>query len=88
MRRLAGRCATDVVIPVHLGCCGMAGDRGLLYPELTESAVAAEREEIGAGRFDGHYSSNLTCEIGLAQSTGAEYRSLLYLVEEASRRPA
>ncbi len=85
MRRIAERCASGVDIPVRLGCCAMAGDRGLLFPELTASAVAPEAAEVKAGHYDRHCSNNLTCEIGMTQATGLPYVSLLYLVEEASR---
>ncbi len=85
MRRIAERCASEVDIPVRLGCCAMAGDRGLLFPELTASAVAPEAAEVHAGHYDRHCSNNLTCEIGMTQATGLPYVSLLYLVEEASR---
>nr|WP_225937710.1 FAD-binding and (Fe-S)-binding domain-containing protein [Myxococcus sp. RHSTA-1-4] len=85
MRGVAERCATHVEVPLSLGCCAMAGDRGLLHPELTGSAVAPERAEVLAGAFEGHYSSNLTCEVGMTQATGVAYTSLLYLVEEATR---
>ena len=85
MRRIAERCATTVEVPVNLTCCAMAGDRGLLFPELNASAVAPEAAEVLAGEFDRCYSNNLTCEIGMTQATGREYVSLLYLVEEATR---
>eukprot|EP00983_Pelagomonas_calceolata_P061920 1147032-Pelagomonas_calceolata.AAC.1 len=35
---LAGMCAHEVV-PTGVPCCGMAGDRGLRYPELTGSSL-------------------------------------------------
>jgi D-lactate dehydrogenase len=60
MRRIAERCASVVEVPVRLGCCAMAGDRGLLFPELTASAVAPEAAEVHAGRPDRQYSNNLT----------------------------
>lgn len=41
---VAQRCAAEVVIPKNLDCCGFAGDRGLLFPELTASATALEAE--------------------------------------------
>ena len=31
--------AHNVHVPAHAGCCGMAGDRGFLFPELTASAT-------------------------------------------------
>jgi D-lactate dehydrogenase len=33
------------------------------------------------------YSTNRTCEIGLAQHSGLPYRSLVYLVEQQARPP-
>jgi D-lactate dehydrogenase len=85
MRRIAEHCASEVEVPVNLTCCAMAGDRGLLFPELNASAVAPEAAEVLAGEFDRCYSNNLTCEIGMTQATGREYVSLLYLVEAATR---
>jgi D-lactate dehydrogenase len=38
--------AAEVTLPVQAGCCGMAGDRGFLIPELTASATHAEATEV------------------------------------------
>jgi D-lactate dehydrogenase len=86
MRTVAELCAARVEVPVKLSCCAMAGDRGLLFPELNASAITAERGEIA--KLDdvaGHYANNLACEIGMTQATSMPYASFLYLVEEASR---
>lgn len=85
LRSVVQACATSVVVPETLGCCGFAGDRGLLFPELTESATKAEAAEVLSQDFDGYYSSNLTCEMGMSLATGKPYRSFLYLLEEVSR---
>jgi D-lactate dehydrogenase len=66
-------------------CCGFAGDRGLLHPELTAAATRDEAAELDGRRFDAHLCSNRTCEIGLQQATGADYASFVYLLEEATR---
>jgi D-lactate dehydrogenase len=71
--------------PPSAGCCGFAGDRGFLVPELTAAATAAEAREVRSDAFDGFYSSSRTCEIGLTRATGRPYRSFWYLLEEASR---
>jgi D-lactate dehydrogenase len=76
---------TEAVVPPSAGCCGFAGDRGYLVPELTAAATAAETREILSGDFEGFYSSSRTCEIGLTRATGKPYRSFWYLLEEASR---
>jgi len=85
MTDIAACCARSAAVPLTLGCCGFAGDRGLLFPELTASATEKESTEVNAREYGGYYSSNITCEIGMSAATGREYRSVVYLVEEASR---
>lgn len=85
MKDLAEKCAREVYIPLDLSCCAMAGDRGLLYPELTAAATFKESAEVASISHDGCYSNNLSCELGMSRATGSNYRSLLYLLEEASR---
>jgi len=77
--------AERVVIPPSAGCCGFAGDRGFLLPELTASATRQEALEVRAEAGSGHFSSSRTCEVGLTRATGRVYRSFLYLLEEATR---
>lgn len=74
--------ANEVTIPTHSGCCGMAGDRGFLFPELTTSATAKEAAEVRKIRYDGYYSSTRTCEIAMSDAVGMDYESILYLVDE------
>lgn len=52
---------------------------------LVASAAQPEAEEVNARRYDGYYSSNLTCEIGMSVAAAKPYRSFLYLVERATR---
>lgn len=85
MKELAEKCAREVYLPLDLSCCAMAGDRGLFYPELTAAATAKEGAEIASIAQDGCYSNNLSCELGMSRATGSNYRSLLYLLEEATR---
>jgi D-lactate dehydrogenase len=82
---VARACAEQAVVPSSAGCCGFAGDRGFLVPELTASATAGEAAEVAALRPDACYSTSRTCEIGLTRATGRPYRSVLYLLEEATR---
>ncbi|KAB1109018.1 FAD-binding and (Fe-S)-binding domain-containing protein [Micromonospora aurantiaca (nom. illeg.)] len=76
--------ADEVVVPDGWQCCGFAGDRGLLHPELTASATRAEAAAVAARPFDGYASVNRTCEIGLARATGQPYRHLLELLAEVT----
>jgi D-lactate dehydrogenase len=44
LQTLAGAVGETVVSPVEAGCCGFAGDRGWLHPELTASALKHEAQ--------------------------------------------
>ena len=79
---LARRCASEVVVPASAGCCGMAGDRGFLVPELTSSATRSEAEEVKRGSYDGYYSSTRTCEMAMSEAVGRDYESIVYLVDD------
>jgi D-lactate dehydrogenase len=79
--------AEQVVVPASSECCGFAGDRGFLVPEVTRAATLSEAAEVRAGAApdSGCYSTCRTCEIGLTQATGRRYASLVHLVWEALR---
>ena len=85
LEALAGRLAESVTVPVEATCCGFAGDRGFLHPELTDAATAVEAAEVRATPADVHLCSNRTCEIGLQRATGEVYTSFVYLLEELTR---
>jgi D-lactate dehydrogenase len=85
LQALACACSDRVCLPRDAGCCGFAGDRGFLVPELTASATAREAAEVGLAEYDGYYSSSRTCEIGMARATGRPYRSIWFLLDEATR---
>lgn len=82
---IARAISPDAVVPVDWGCCAFAGDRGLLHPELTASATAAEAAEVQGRSFAEYASVNRTCELGMSRATGHQYRHLLELVEQATR---
>jgi D-lactate dehydrogenase len=85
LERMARACADEVVVPEDAGCCGFAGDRGWLVPELTASATLREAAAVSNVRADGYVSSSRTCEIGLSRATGQVYRSHLFLLDWATR---
>jgi len=80
---LAQHFAVGVTVPKNTGCCGMAGDRGFLLPELTASATHPEAVEVNDHQYAGYYSSTKTCEMAMSDAVKATYESILYLVEEA-----
>ena len=84
MRRLAEMCAEHVDVPDNAYCCGAAGDRGFIFPEVARSATVAERREIGEKRYDGCYSLARTCEISMMDTIDRPYESIVYLVDETT----
>ena len=80
---LASRCAEKVIAPPHVTCCGWAGDRGFFFPELNSSALRFLKSDI-QGATAG-YSNSRTCEIGLSINSGISYKSIVYLVDEATK---
>jgi D-lactate dehydrogenase len=85
LERLAARLADEVLVPVGTTCCGTAGDRGLLHPELVVSATRDEKAGLAQAPAQAYLSANRTCEMGLRQATGHPYESFVFLLEELTR---
>lgn len=82
LQAVAAAAAREVEVPPSWGCCGFAGDRGMLHPELTQGATEAEAAEIadleaGRGKFSAYASCNRTCEMGMTRATGRDYEHVL-----------
>jgi D-lactate dehydrogenase len=82
---IASRMSDEVVVPAATGCCGMAGDRGWLHPELPASALRDTAAELAGQRFDACVSSNRTCEAAMREVTGQPYASFVLALEELTR---
>ena len=82
---VAARMADEVLVPAASSCCGMAGDRGLLHPELPASALRDLALELEGRSLDACVSSNRTCEVALHQVTGRHYASFVLALEELTR---
>jgi D-lactate dehydrogenase len=85
LEAVLGELADEVFTPVGTTCCGMAGDRGLLHPELPPSALRDAAIDLEGRDLDACVCSNRTCEIGLQQVTGRPYASFVFLLERATR---
>lgn len=83
MLQLAKSCATNVIIPEHIQCCGWAGDKGFTTPELNAEALKTLKTQVPENCTRG-FSNSRTCEIGLSHHSGIPYQSILYLVDDAS----
>jgi D-lactate dehydrogenase len=84
LRALVAACAEQIVEPAGVTCCGFAGDRGFVVPELNVHALRKIHAALPTNCCEG-ISTNRTCEIGLTEETGRPYRSVAYLLEECSR---
>lgn len=83
-KKVAAHFADKVTVPVQAGCCGMAGDRGFLFPELTASATFFEAGEVKENVYTGYYSSTKTCEMAMSEAVNKNYESILYMVNECT----
>jgi D-lactate dehydrogenase len=81
-KKIAETIAKDVQIPMYATCCGMAGDRGFLVPELTAAAVNLQVSEVKAINAQYHCSTSVTCNINLSIQTGKQYESLYSLIHK------
>ncbi|MFJ5272796.1 FAD-binding and (Fe-S)-binding domain-containing protein [Streptomyces sp. NPDC088358] len=86
LRTVAEAVAGTVTVPDSWGCCAFAGDRGLLHPEVTAGATAAQAAEVNEREHDAYASCNRTCEMGMTRATGRPYRHILQLLDDALDR--
>jgi D-lactate dehydrogenase len=59
------------VVPSGIPCCGMAGDRGMRFPELTGASL--QHLNLPKTCSDG-YSTSRTCEMSLSNHSGVNFR--------------
>lgn len=84
LKKLLAACTEQIIEPAGVTCCGFAGDRGFVVPELNHHALRKIHDELPANCACG-VSTNRTCEIGLTAETGRTYQSIAYLLEQCSR---
>lgn len=80
---LSKLCADNVTL-IDSNCCGFAGDRGFLVPELSEHGLRELKAQIPVNCKEG-YSTSRTCEIGFEKMSGIDFKSIFYLVDEVTR---
>ena len=74
------------VLPLQSACCGMAGDRGLWFPELTENAK--ERFHWSPAEMPAKgFCTSRTCEMALSEKK-ISFESIFAALEQASRPDA
>jgi glycerol-3-phosphate dehydrogenase subunit C len=80
---LSKLCADNVTL-IDSNCCGFAGDRGFLIPELNEHGLRELKAQIPLNCKEG-YSTSRTCEIGFERMSGIDFKSIFYLIDEVTR---
>lgn len=76
--RLLNNFADELVIPHSINCCGFAGNKGFITPELNESALSTLSNQIAECEIGVTFNRN--CQIGLSLHGGKQYLSLAELV--------
>ena len=95
---IAKACASEVLIPSDIACCGFAGDKGFFEPALNESALKTLKPQIHNFNNNSHnkshnnktcitegFSNSRTCEIGLTKASDIPYQSIVYLLDRVSK---
>ena len=84
LEAVATVCSERVVNVEAVQCCGFAGEKGFMRPELNAHALRHLASSLPVDCASG-YSSSRTCEIGLSEFSGIPYRSILRLVAACAR---
>jgi D-lactate dehydrogenase len=79
LRRVGELCAGAVHLP-DTNCCGFAGNRGMLHPELNAWGLRNVADTMPA-EVVAAYSTSRTCEIGLSTHSGRSFDSLVALID-------
>ena len=81
--KLSKMCSDEVIL-VQSNCCGFAGDRGFLFPELNKYGLQDLENQIPAACNEG-YSTSRTCEIGMNEHSHVTFKSIFYLIDEVTK---
>ncbi len=81
--KLSKMCADEIIL-VQSNCCGFAGDRGFIVPELNKHGLRELEGQIPASCHEG-YSTSRTCEIGMNEHSHVTFKSIFYLIDEVTK---
>ncbi len=84
--QVAQACTSHGLFPEEVGCCGFAGDKGFSLPDLNDWALRKLKPAVSECKTG--YSNSRTCEIGLSKSSGINYQSIMYLIDEVTKNKA
>jgi D-lactate dehydrogenase len=85
IERIAQKCAKEVV-NTGISCCGMAGDRGIRFPEMGQSACSAPlARALTDQKPSMGFSTSATCEIQLSNQANLHFANILHLINAATK---
>ncbi|BDQ29675.1 FAD-binding and (Fe-S)-binding domain-containing protein [Helicobacter ailurogastricus] len=85
MRHLAQACVRgEIVEHIDTGCCGFAGNKGFLTPELNDHALLDFADFYRDKNLKKGFCSSSTCEVGLSQHSKIPFQHIAYLVDLCS----
>lgn len=85
--KIAKACTTKEVLEhTQTYCCGFAGNKGFLTPELNIEATKELAQYFTQQKAKNLYSSSSTCEIGLSDATDTPWQHIIYLLDRVSTR--
>jgi hypothetical protein len=85
LNEIAGAVADEVIVPIGTTCCGTAGDRGWLHPELVISATREVQAHLDAHPAEVYLSAH-TDGRQTGGSTNTKKRNKAKTVSEVSSR--
>lgn len=83
LTKLAEACTDDLSF-TNIACCGYAGNKGMLVPELNANGLRLLKKNIPES-CDHGVSMSRTCQIGLTEHSGIEYQSIEALLNHCSQ---
>lgn len=82
LTQLAQACS-DQLQPSNIDCCGFAGDKGFVLPELNQNGLRNLQKTFSNSCAHG-VSMSKTCQIGLSSKAGFSYLSIEALLDQCS----
>lgn len=76
--KLLDLCSEHVVIPEGIKCCGFAGDKGFIVPELNASSLSQLSTQVAECEIG--VTFNRSCQIGLTHHGKIQYISFVELM--------
>lgn len=88
MLELARLCTKGEIFKEQTACCGFAGYKGFLYPELNKNATQNFKKFYAKTAVKRGFSNSSTCEIGLSDASGFSWQHIAYFLDQQSRAKA